>query len=82
MYPEPTLLNTDWQGVVLLRVLLLAHLWEGHPPATANPQMMMGYPLILPSQIGPPTGGMGAEEVKVAGVVVTPMELAPLRGGI
>ena len=44
--------------------------------------MMMGYPLILPSQIGPPTGGMGAEEVEVAGVVVTPMELTPLGGGV
>ena len=28
----------------------------------------------------PPAGGMGAEEVEVAGVVVTPMELAPLGG--
>ena len=44
--------------------------------------MMMGYPLILPSQISPFTGGVGAEEVEVAGVVVTPMELAPLEGGI
>ena len=79
---EPTLLDTDWQGVVLLRVLLLAHLWEGHLPATANPLMMTGYPLILPSQIGPSAGGMGAEEVKVAGVVVTLIELAPLGGGI
>ena len=76
MCPKPTLLDTDWQGVVLLWVLLLTHLWEGHPPATANPQTMMGYPLILPSQIGPSTGGVGAEEV--ARVVVTPMELAPL----
>ena len=30
----------------------------------------------------PPAGGMGAEEVEVAGVVVTPMELASLGGGI
>ena len=82
MCPEPTLLDMDWQGVVLLQVLLLAHLWGGHPPATTNPQMMTGYPLILPSQIGPSTGGVGAEEVKVAGVVVTSMELAPLWGGI
>ena len=82
MCPEPTLLNTDWQGVVLLWVLLLTHLWGGHPPATANPQMMMGYPLILPSWIGPSAGGMGAEEVKVAGVVVTLMELTPLGAGI
>ena len=54
MCPEPTLLKTDWQGVVLLRVLLLTHLWEGHSPATTNPLMMTGYPLILPSQISPP----------------------------
>ena len=43
---------------------------------------MMGYPLILPSLISPPTGGVGAEEVEVAGVVVTLMEPAPLGGGI
>ena len=79
---DPTLLDMDWQGVVLLRVLLLAHLWEGHLPATANPLMMMGYALILPSWIGPSAGGVGAEEVEVAGVVVTPMELAPLGGGV
>ena len=79
---EPTPLDMDWQGVVLLQVLLLAHLWEGHLPATANPLTMMGYPLILPSQIGPSTGGVGAEEVEVAGVVVTLMELAPLGGGV
>ena len=30
----------------------------------------------------PPAGGVGAEEVKVAGAVVTLMELAPLGGGI
>ena len=82
MYLEPALLNMDWQGVVLLWVLLLAHLWEGHPSATANPQTMTGYPLILPSQIGPSAGGMGAEEVEVARVVVTLMELTPLEGGI
>ena len=79
---EPTLLDMDWQGVVLLQIWWLAHLWEGYSPATANPQMMMGYPLILPSQIGPPAGGMGAEEVEVAGVVVTPTGLAPLGGGV
>ena len=76
---EPTLLNMDWQGVVLLQVLLLTHLWEGHSPATANPQMMMGCPLILPSQISPPAGGMEAEVVRV---VVTLMELTPLGGGV
>ena len=30
----------------------------------------------------PPTGGVGAEEVKVAGVVVTLMEPTPLEGGV
>ena len=72
----------DWQGVVLLQALLLAHLWEGHLSTTANPLMTTGYPLIPPSQISPFAGGMGAEEVEVARVVVTPMELTPLEGGI
>ena len=40
--------------------------------------MMMGYPLIPPSQISPPAGGVGVEGAEVAGVVVTPMELTPL----
>ena len=79
---EPTLVDMDWQGVVLLRALLLAHLWEEHLSATANPLMMTGYPLIPPSQISPFAGGVGAEEVEVARVVVTPMELTPLERGI
>ena len=64
MHPEPTLFNTDWQGVVLLRVLLLTHLWEGHSQAITNPRMMMGYPRIHPSQMDPPEGGVGAEEAE------------------
>ena len=68
----------DWQGVVLLQFLLLTHLREGHSPATVNPLMMMGYPLIPPSPIGPPEGGMEAEEAEVARVVVTLMGPAPL----
>ena len=40
--------------------------------------MMMGYPLIPPSQISPPAGGVGVEGAEVARVVVTLMELAPL----
>ena len=79
---KPTLLDMDWQGVVLLWALLLAHLWEGHLSAIANPLTMTGYPLIPPSQISPFAGGMGAEEVEVAGVVVIPMELAPLERGL
>ena len=82
MCPKHTLFDTDWQGVVLLRVLLLTHLWEGHFQATANPLMMMGYPWIHPSLIGPPEGGVGAEEAEVAGVVVTLMGPAPLGGDI
>ena len=79
---EPTLVNMDQQGVVLLWALLLACLWEGHLSATANSLTMMGYPLIPPSQISPFAGGVGAEEVEVAGGVVTPMEPAPLERGV
>ena len=78
MHPEPTLFDTDWQGVVLLWVVLLPHLWEGHSQAITNPLMMTGYPQIRPSLIGPPEGGMGAEEAGVAGVVVTLIGPAPL----
>ena len=78
MHPNHTLFNMDWQGIVLLWVLLLTHLWEGHSPATTNPLMMMGYPWICPSPIGPPEGGVGAEEARVARVVVTLMGPAPL----
>ena len=70
MCPDHTLFDMDWQGVVLLWVLLLTHLWEGCSLTTVNPLMMMGYPRIRPSLIGPPEGGVGAEE---AGVVVTLM---------
>ena len=42
----------------------------------------MGYPWIRPSLIGPPEGGVGAGEAKVAGVVVTLMGPAPLGGDI
>ena len=82
MHPEPTPFDTDWQGVVLLWVLLLTHLWEGHSQAITNPLMTMGYSWIRPSPIGPPEGGVGAGEAKVAGVVVTLMGPAPLGGDI
>ena len=39
---------------------------------------MTGYPRIRPSQTDPPEGGMGAEEAKVARVVVTRIGPAPL----
>ena len=68
----------DWRGVVLLRVVLPTHRWEGHSQISTNPLMMMGYPWICPSQMGPPEGSMGAEEAKVAGAVVTLMGPAPL----
>ena len=82
MCPEPTLFNMDWQGVVLLLVLLPTHLWEGHSQAITNPLMMTGYPWIRPSLMGPPEGGMGAEEAEVARAVVTLMGLAPLGGDV
>ena len=44
--------------------------------------MMMEYPRIRPSQMGPPEGGVGAEEAQVAGVVVTLMGPAPLGGDV
>ena len=68
----------NWQGVVLLWVVLSTHLWEGHSQAITNPQMMTGYPRIHPSQMDPPEGGGGAEEAEVARVVVTLMGPAPL----
>ena len=42
---------------------------------------MMGCQLIPPSLTSPLTGGVGAEEVEVTGMVVTPMKLAPPEGG-
>ena len=40
-----------------------------------------GGPLTPPSLTSPFAGGVGAEEVKVTGVVVTPMKLAPPERG-
>ena len=71
----------DWPGAALLRVLPLALPSEGHFPVITNPRMMMGYPLIPPSQIEPLTGGVGAVGAIAAIVAVTPMVLAPLGGG-
>ena len=67
----------DWQGVVLLRVVLPTHLWEGHSQTSTNPLMMTEYPLICSSQMGPPEGVVGAEEAEVARAVVTLMGPAP-----
>ena len=77
-HPRSTLFDMDWQGVVLLRVVLPTHLWEGHSQISTNPLMMMEYPRIRPSQMGAPEGGMGAEEAEVARAVVTLMGPAPL----
>ena len=82
MRPDHTLFDMDWQGVVLPQDLLLTHLWGGHSLATANPLMTMGYPRICSSPIGPPEGGVGAEEAEVAGVVVTLMGPTPLGGDV
>ena len=70
----------DWQGVVLLWVVLPTHLWDSHSQISANPLMMMECPQIRPSQMGPPEDGVGAEEAEVAGVVVTLTGPAPLGG--
>ena len=78
---ELTLPGVDGQGVVLLWVLWLAHLGEGHPSTIITPQMMMGGPLIPLSQTSPFAGGVEVEEVKITGVVVTPMIPAPPEGG-
>ena len=44
--------------------------------------MMTGYPLIPPSQIESPIGGMEATGATVAGAAVIPMVLTPLGEGI
>ena len=67
----------EWQGVVLLQVLLPTHLWEGHSQAIANPLMMTEYPQIHPFLMGPPEGDVGAEGAEVAEAVVTLMGPAP-----
>ena len=81
-HPRSTLFNMDWQGVVLLRGVLPIHLWEGHSQTSANPLTMMEYPRIHPSQMGPPEGGVGAEEAGVAEVVVTQMGPTPPWGDV
>ena len=72
----------DWQGVALLWVVLPTHLWEAHSQTSANPLTMMEYPRIRPTQMGPPEGGVGAEEAGVARAVVTRMGPAPPGGDI
>ena len=43
MHPKPTLFDMDWQGVVLLQVVLPAHLWEGHSQVITNPPKAAGH---------------------------------------
>ena len=81
-HPGSTLFDMDWQEVVLLPVVLPTHLWDSHSQISANPLMMMECSRIRPSQMGPPEGGMGAEEAKVAGAVVTLMGPTPLGGDV
>ena len=72
----------DWQGVVLLRVVLPTHLWGSHSQTSANLLMMTECPRIHSSQMGPPEGGVGAEEAEVVGAVVTLMGPTPLGGDV
>ena len=44
--------------------------------------MTTGYPLIPPSQIEPPVGGVGAEGATVARAAVILMVLTPLGEGV
>ena len=71
----------DQRGAVLLRAVLVVCPLERPPPATTTLLMMMGCLLIPPSLTGPLAGGVGAEEVEVTGVVVTPMKLTPPEVG-
>ena len=70
----------DQGGAVLHEAVLEAYLLERPPPITTTPLMMTGCPLIPPSPKGTLAGGAGVEEVRVAGVVVTLMGLAPPGG--
>ena len=81
IHPEITLLRMDYQGAVLLGVVLVVCPLERPPPATTTPLMRMGCPPIPPSLTGPLAGGVGAEEAEVTRVVVTLMKLAPPKVG-
>ena len=74
---EPTLLGIDWPGAVSSP---LVPQWEVHASVTTTPLMRKVCALIMLSPRSPFTGGMVAEGVKIAGVVVTPMGLLPLGG--
>ena len=68
----------DWQGVVASQ---LVPQWRVHASVITTPLMGKVWPLITLSSRSHFTGGMVAEGVEVARVVVTPMELLPLEGG-
>ena len=57
------------------------HPHEVHASATTTPLMRKVCPLIMPSLRSHFAGGMVAEGIKVAGVVVIPMGLLPPEGG-
>ena len=74
---KPTLLGMDWPGIVSSP---LVPQWEAHASAIAAPLMRKVCPLITLSLRSHFAGGVVAEGVEVAGVVVTPMGLLPLGG--
>ena len=81
-HPKITLLRMDWQGAVLSRAVLLVCLWEGRPPTTITLLMRKGYLLIPPPLRSHFVRGGVAGEIEVTRVVVTPMRLSPLEGGV
>ena len=68
----------DWQGAVASQ---LVPQWEVHALVITTPLMGKVWPLIALSPRSRFAGGMVAEGVEVARVVVTPMGLLPLEGG-
>ena len=73
--PENTLFGMDYQGAVLLGAALEVCPLERPPPITVTPLMRKGYPPIPPPLRSRFVRDRVAKEVKVTGVVVTPMTL-------
>ena len=67
----------DWPGAVSSP---LVPQWEAHASAITTPLMRKVCPLITLSPRSHFAGGVVAEGVEIAGVVVTPMGLLPLWG--
>ena len=76
-HPEPTLFDMDCRSSPTPGFTADSPR-EGHSQANTHLLMMTEYPRIPPSQMGPPEGGVGAEEAEVARVVETLMGLTPL----